>query len=75
MPRIRILDFKVLPSDAPHLEKLSADHRAILEAEGSYEDKAASLNIPLGTVRSRLNRARAKLIALRETEPAPQEAS
>lgn len=34
----------------------------------SYEGIAAELNIPLGTVRSRLNRARKQLSALLEQE-------
>ena len=38
--------------------------------EMSYEDAAAALNCPVGTVRSRLHRARALLLEkLRETEP------
>jgi RNA polymerase sigma-70 factor (ECF subfamily) len=44
---------------------LSEDHRSILvlrEMEDlSYEDIAEALNISIGTVRSRLNRARAAL--------------
>lgn len=48
---------------------LTADHRAILVkfCDGlSYQDIALELGVPIGTVRSRLNRARRKLIALRE---------
>ena len=43
------------------IEKLSQHHRDILLATGTYKEIAASLGIPLGTVRSRLNRARAAL--------------
>jgi RNA polymerase sigma-70 factor (ECF subfamily) len=47
------------------LEELDADQRDVLLlyawAEFSYEEIAASLGIPIGTVRSRLARARAHL--------------
>ena len=47
------------------LEKLSGDHRSILVLreleETSYEDIAEILDISIGTVRSRLSRARAAL--------------
>lgn len=49
------------PIDPGLIEKLSQHHREILQAPGSYKEIAASLGIPLGTVRSRLNRARAAL--------------
>jgi RNA polymerase sigma-70 factor (ECF subfamily) len=47
------------------LQQLSSDHRAVLvlfDINGlSYEEIAGILNIPLGTVKSRLNRARLAL--------------
>jgi len=47
------------------LQNLSSEHRLIIQLcdveEMSYEEAAAALEIPLGTVRSRLFRARAKL--------------
>ena len=47
------------------LEKLTARERDVLLllawAELSYDEIAAALNIPVGTVRSRLNRARTRL--------------
>jgi RNA polymerase sigma-70 factor (ECF subfamily) len=47
------------------IDRLSADHRALILLIGveelTYEEAAAVLEIPLGTVMSRLNRARAKL--------------
>jgi len=45
-------------------EKLSKEHRAIVELDDqnlSYMDMATDLDIPIGTVRSRLSRAREKL--------------
>jgi RNA polymerase sigma-70 factor (ECF subfamily) len=50
------------------LEQLTADHREILllrfSDELSYEEIAAKLDVTLGTVKSRINRARAELRAL-----------
>jgi RNA polymerase sigma-70 factor (ECF subfamily) len=54
--------------------RLSEEHREVLllvAIEGlRYEEAAAILNLPLGTVRSRLSRARQALRDARE-EPAP----
>lgn len=58
-------DFKITESDKGLIEKLGAGHREILLAKGSYLDMAAQLSISPGTVRSRLNRARAALAAIR----------
>lgn len=49
------------------IEKLSQHHRDILLATGTYKEIAASLGIPLGTVRSRLNRARKAAEAIQES--------
>jgi len=50
------------------LNKLPAEHREILLMIGvtelSYEEAAEICNIAVGTVKSRLNRARAKLAEL-----------
>lgn len=56
--------------DRPLLEHLSKIHREVLLAEGSYTEIAAALNIPTGTVRSRLNRARKALAGLRADDAA-----
>ena len=53
------------PGDERLLDHLSPDQRAILRAKGSYQEIAAALQIPVGTVRSRLSRARAALMKLR----------
>ena len=58
--------FKLEPADMELLDQLPAAQREALLSEGSYQDRAARLNIPLGTLRSRLHRARAALEALRD---------
>lgn len=50
------------------LEALTDDHGRVLAAflgRQSYNEIAAAQNLPLGTVRSRLNRARLQVIANR----------
>ena len=59
------------------LQRLSDDHRAILVLremeEHAYEDIAVILDISIGTVRSRLNRARTQLkIVLEEMDRADE---
>jgi RNA polymerase sigma-70 factor (ECF subfamily) len=55
------------------LARLSPDHRAVILLVGleqlSYTEAAAVLNVPVGTVMSRLTRARAQLRALLSGEP------
>ena len=52
--------------DAPLIEKLSVPHREILLAKGNYKEIGRNLNLPIGTVRSRLHRAREALQRLRQ---------
>jgi hypothetical protein len=59
------LHFKLLPGDEELLSLLSEDHRALLIADGTYEELAKQFGIPTGTVRSRLHRARAMMVQLR----------
>ena len=58
------------------LARMADRDREVLQlfawADMSYAEVAQALNIPLGTVRSRLNRARRELRALLENDP-PQE--
>jgi len=58
------------------LAQLPLEHREILLLVGleelSYQDVARTLGVPLGTVMSRLSRARARLRAILAGEPAPR---
>jgi DNA-directed RNA polymerase specialized sigma24 family protein len=63
---MRSINFEVTADDLPLLEKLRRRHREILLATGTYRELAETLKIPIGTVRSRLNRARAALMKLRD---------
>lgn len=59
-----------------HADKLTEQHRAILmlATAGDYRSITHTLEIPIGTVKSRLNRARAALAAiLAETASPPQD--
>jgi DNA-directed RNA polymerase specialized sigma24 family protein len=62
----------VLETDEPLLAALEPKAQAVLRTNGSYEERAKELNVPVGTLRSRLHRARAKLVALRsQTQVVP----
>lgn len=60
-----IANDQLLSVMANSIEKLPDDTRKMLtilvERNGSYEDVATSLDIPLGTVKSRLSRVRESL--------------
>lgn len=62
---LRRMDLAYRPALLKGLARLSTDERAVLwlsaVGELSYQEIAASLGLPIGTVRSRLNRARKRL--------------
>ncbi len=61
------LDFKILDTDGPLIERLSPKHQDVLRVAGSYREIATLLGIASeGTVKSRLHRARVALVELRE---------
>jgi RNA polymerase sigma factor (sigma-70 family) len=57
------------------IERLPPDHRAVILLVGvedmSYDDAARTLGVPIGTVMSRLSRARERLRVLLDVEPQP----
>lgn len=58
-------DFSLEEADELLLDRLLPRHRAILVMPGNYRALAKALAVPIGTVKSRLHRARAALIKLR----------
>jgi DNA-directed RNA polymerase specialized sigma24 family protein len=64
----KYLNFKLVSGDEALLELLPQKQRELLTAEGSYQDIAARFGLPIGTVRSRLHRARVALVQLRESQ-------
>jgi|GEM_PF-2116031 len=66
--RQRAIQFKgihLLESDEPLFPALKPNEQAVLRTKGCYDDRAKELNVPVGTLKSRLHRARFKLVALR----------
>lgn len=63
---MRARRFNLSPEDFMLSGLLSKPHGDILVAEGTYKDIAESMGVPIGTVRSRLHRARAALERLKE---------
>ena len=62
----RFLRFQLQPGDEALLDHLSENQRALLLSDGSYKERAERFGLPVGTVRSRLHRARAMLEQLRQ---------
>jgi DNA-binding NarL/FixJ family response regulator len=67
---------KLREEDAPLVARLSEREQTILRQSGSMKEISARLSVPLGTVKSRLHRARFALAALRDkAEARPEDAS
>jgi len=60
--------FPLTEQDEPLLAQLSPRYVEILRQEGQMADIATRLNLPIGTVKSRLHRARAALATLRRQQ-------
>jgi RNA polymerase sigma-70 factor (ECF subfamily) len=64
-PDVRLMDATLDPVLEAALRRLSTDHRRVLElvdlAEYSYDEAASELGVPVGTVMSRVHRARHNL--------------
>lgn len=69
----KFVDFALQPGDDALLPSLPDAQRLLLQTDGSYQDRAERLGIPIGTVRSRLHRARTALERLREHNPGKRE--
>jgi DNA-directed RNA polymerase specialized sigma24 family protein len=67
----RFLRFKLQPGDESLLELMPARQRDLINASGSYQELAQRFGMPIGTVRSRLHRARAALEKLRDAHGEP----
>ena len=59
------LHFSLQPEDEELIAQLPAPQQAALRSEGSYAERAQQMGVAIGTVRSRLHRARAALVKLR----------
>jgi DNA-directed RNA polymerase specialized sigma24 family protein len=62
--------FELTPDDQDLIARLPAEQQAALHSEGSYASRAEQMGVAIGTVRSRLHRARAALVRLREARDA-----
>jgi len=67
----RYLHFELLPSDEKLIEQLPPEQQKVLRSEGSYAKRAQEIGVAIGTIRSRLHRAREALSRLRASSEVP----
>ena len=65
-PRLTATFIELSADDAPLIFKMPAKYASVLTANGSMHDKSIALGIPIGTVKSRSNRAKHMLLKLRK---------
>lgn len=63
----KYMGFALQPRDEGLLALLPDKQREILLSKGKYREQAATFGVAVGTIRSRLHRARAALSALRQS--------
>lgn len=65
-PRLTEENFRISEADKPLLAKMTEKHRSVLLIDGNFRERSEKLNIPVGTLKSRTNRARKRLMKLRQ---------
>lgn len=63
-PKLKGLE--ITEADADLIAKMPEDYRQILGMKGRYRAQAEELGVAIGTIKSRLSRARAALVVARE---------
>ena len=58
--------FTLTAADEALISMLPPEQQAALRSEGSYAQRAEQMGVAIGTVRSRLHRARSALVKLRQ---------
>jgi DNA-directed RNA polymerase specialized sigma24 family protein len=66
----KYLNFTVLPDDEPLIAQLPPDQQNVLRSQGTYAKRAEEFGVAIGTIRSRLHRAREALSRLRAARDA-----
>lgn len=66
----KYLNFRVRPDDESLIAQLPPDQQSILRSHGTYAKRAEEFGVAVGTIRSRLHRARGALSRLRAARDA-----
>lgn len=75
MNQRKYLEFRLRQEDEPFLERLplpQSESIRLLHSGLTYNAAAAQLNIPLNTLRTRVHRGRASIIAMRAAAEQPE---